>query len=71
MLTDNQSAVLAFVVAYREENQRPPTRTEIASKFGWASPNAANDVLIALHRKGYIDLKNGISRGIFVLKEAS
>jgi len=42
----------------------PPTRAEIAEAFGFKSPNAAEEHLRALQRKGAIDLVPGASRGI-------
>ena len=42
----------------------PPTRAEIAEKFGFKSANAAEEHLRALQRKGAIDLIPGASRGI-------
>jgi repressor LexA len=47
----------------------PPTRKEIAQELGFKSPNAAEDHLRALARKGVISLVPGASRGI-QLKEA-
>lgn len=66
-LTGPQAAVLAFVNRYRAIHQMPPTRVEIAAEFKWASPNAAEEVLRALERKGAIRLIRRQSRGIFVL----
>ncbi len=42
----------------------PPTRAEIAAEFGFSSPNAAEEHLRALARKGVIELTPGASRGI-------
>jgi repressor LexA len=42
----------------------PPTRAEIARTLGFKSPNAAEEHLRALQRKGVIDLIPGASRGI-------
>jgi len=42
----------------------PPTRAEIAEALGFRSPNAAEDHLRALARKGAIELLPGASRGI-------
>lgn len=54
----------------RNEIQRsgfPPTRAEIAHRFGFKSINAAEDHLKALARKGAIELIPGTSRGIRLL----
>ena len=42
----------------------PPTRAEIAAALGFKSPNAAEEHLRALERKGVIELLPGASRGI-------
>jgi repressor LexA len=42
----------------------PPTRAEIARELGFKSPNAAEEHLRALQRKGVIELVPGASRGI-------
>lgn len=66
-LTDTQAQVLRYVKRSQKERQAPPSRTEIARHFGWASANAAQDVLKALERKGYVKLSAGVARGIYVL----
>ena len=67
-LTKRQEEVLMFICQQIEDEQRPPTRQEITDHFGWASPNAAEDHLKALQRKGVIE-NTGKSRGIRVLPE--
>ena len=42
----------------------PPTRAEIARHFNFKSPNAAEDHLRTLARKGVIEMTPGASRGI-------
>jgi repressor LexA len=42
----------------------PPTRAEIAKQLGFRSPNAAEEHLRTLQRKGCIELIAGASRGI-------
>ena len=66
-LTDVQAKVLRYVKKSQAEKQSPPSRIEIARHFGWASANAAQDVLKALERKGYVRLSAGVARGIYVL----
>lgn len=71
-LTSRQSEVLSFIRDFLEETGMPPTRAEIATKLGFRSPNAAEEHLRALQRKGAIELIPGASRGIQlkdVLKE--
>jgi repressor LexA len=47
----------------------PPTRAEIAGAFGFASPNAAEDHLRALAKKGAITLEPGSARGIRLVEQ--
>jgi repressor LexA len=63
-LTDRQAEILQFIRDAVETTGLPPTRAEICSALGFASPNAAEDHLRALERKGVIELTSGIARGI-------
>ena len=47
-LTPRQQEILDFIKNTVEVLGAPPTRAEIASAFGFASPNAAEDHLKAL-----------------------
>ena len=58
-LTSRQQEVLDFIRNSFEVFSVPPTRAEIASAFGFASPNAAEEHLRALARKGAITLEPG------------
>lgn len=66
-LTARQNHVLAFIRNHIERNQVPPTRAEIARGLGFRSPNAAEEHLKALARKGAIVMVPGASRGIRVV----
>ena len=46
----------------------PPTRAEICAALGFRSPNAAEEHLRALQRKGAIEMMPGASRGIRVVE---
>lgn len=63
-LTPRQAEILAFIRRYTEAHGSPPTRAEIAAAFGFRSPNAAEQHLRALARKGAVELVAGASRGI-------
>ncbi|MCO5787495.1 repressor LexA [Pseudomonas sp. G11-1] len=63
-LTARQQQVLAFLKEYMSANGYPPTRVEIARELGFRSPNAAEEHLKALARKGAIEMIPGASRGI-------
>lgn len=63
-LTARQEEILAYIKDYLQETGYPPTRSEIAQKMGYRSPNAAEEHLRALARKGAIEIQPGTSRGI-------
>ena len=68
-LTNRQSEILELIRGYIMEEGCPPTRAEIAATLGFRSPNAAEDHLRALERKGVIELVPGASRGIRLVDE--
>jgi repressor LexA len=63
-LTSRQQQILQLIRRAIERTGAPPTRAEIAAELGFRSPNAAEEHLRALARKGVIDLVGGTSRGI-------
>ncbi|MEM8983100.1 MAG: transcriptional repressor LexA [Pseudomonadota bacterium] len=63
-LTPRQSQILELIQDFIEETGMPPTRAEIAAELGFKSPNAAEEHLRALQRKGVLELVPGTSRGI-------
>ena len=63
-LTTRQQQILDFIKDYMSDTGFPPTRSEIASEMGFKSPNAAEEHLRALARKGAIEMLPGTSRGI-------
>ncbi|NND83414.1 MAG: transcriptional repressor LexA [Gammaproteobacteria bacterium] len=69
-LTKRQQEIFDFILDCMAANGAPPTRVEIADHFGFRSPNAAEDHLKALAKKGHIELRSGTSRGIYVAEEA-
>jgi len=65
-LTARQQEVLDLIKSAIEQTGFPPTRAEIAKELGFKSPNAAEEHLKALARKGAIEMIPGASRGIRV-----
>ncbi|MBB5210572.1 transcriptional repressor LexA [Microbulbifer hydrolyticus] len=63
-LTARQAQVLELIKTYLDDTGYPPTRAEIAKQLGFRSPNAAEEHLKALARKGAIEMVAGASRGI-------
>lgn len=53
-LTGRQAEILAFIRRYMIANGAPPSLREIATEFGFESPNGAKCHLTALRKKGAI-----------------
>lgn len=68
-LTARQQQVYNLVRDHISQTGMPPTRAEIAASLGFRSPNAAEEHLKALARKGVIEIVSGASRGIRLLLE--
>ena len=69
-LTARQAQILELIQKAISRTGAPPTRAEIATELGFRSPNAAEEHLKALARKGVIDLVSGTSRGIRLRSDA-
>lgn len=65
-LTSRQAEILEFIRLHTRSSGFPPTRAEICRAMGFRSPNAAEEHLRALVRKGAIEMAPGASRGIRV-----
>lgn len=63
-LTARQAEILGLIRVSIAETGMPPTRSELANALGIESPNAVDQHLKALARKGAIELTPGIARGI-------
>lgn len=63
-LTARQEEILALIREWIATTGLPPTRAEIAERFGFSSPNAAEQHLKGLAKKGVLELVPGTSRGI-------
>ena len=70
-LTARQQEVLNLIKHSIETTGFPPTRAEIAKQLGFKSPNAAEEHLKALARKGAIEMTPGASRGIRLAEDQS
>ena len=63
-LTSKQQEILTLIRHAIENTGLPPTRAEIASAMDYSSPNAAEEHLRMLERKGAIEIVKGSARGI-------
>ncbi len=68
-LTAGQQEVFDLIRDHISQTGMPPTRAEIAQRLGFRSPNAAEEHLKALARKGVLEIVSGASRGIRLLQE--
>ncbi|MEY3669887.1 MAG: hypothetical protein RL258_1282 [Pseudomonadota bacterium] len=67
-LTARQQEILTFIAKHIEDSGFPPTRLDICAALGFKSPNAAEEHLKALARKGAISMVPGASRSIRLLQ---
>ena len=68
-LTKRQEEILDLIKTHILDFGFPPTRADIAKTLGFKSPNAAEQHLRAIEKKGFIKILSGASRGI-VLSES-
>ncbi|MHB8697695.1 MAG: transcriptional repressor LexA [Sulfuricaulis sp.] len=68
-LTKRQSEILKLIRSRIARFGYPPTRAEIRDALGFRSPNAADEHLKAMARKGAIELLPGTARGIRLKEE--
>tara|TARA_Y100001935_G_scaffold212347_1_gene182845 strand:+ start:1959 stop:2564 length:606 start_codon:yes stop_codon:yes gene_type:complete len=69
-LTKRQEEILNLIKSHILDLGFPPTRADIANSLGFKSPNAAEQHLRAIEKKGFIKILSGASRGI-VLNDSS
>ncbi len=63
-LTERQQEILDLIKDQLSSTGLPPTRADIARILGFKSPNAAEQHLRAIEKKGFIRIIAGASRGI-------
>jgi repressor LexA len=70
-LTPRQQQILDWIRSYIEQSGMPPTRADLSHAMGFKSPNAAEEHLRTLQRKGAIEMLRGASRGIRLIEAIS
>ena len=65
-LTKRQEEILNLIKSHISDFGFPPTRADIARTLGFKSPNAAEQHLRAIEKKGFISILSGASRGIIL-----
>ncbi len=68
-LTKRQQEILRMIREFIADSGFPPTRADICRAMGFNSPNAAEEHLRTLARKGAIEMLAGASRGIRLTAE--
>ena len=68
-LTKRQEEILNLIKTHILDYGFPPTRADIAKALGFKSPNAAEQHLRAIEKKGFISILSGASRGIVLNEE--
>ena len=69
-LSPKQQQILDLIREAIENTGMPPTRAEIAKAMGYSSPNAAEEHLRTLERKGAIEILKGSARGIRIKEDS-
>ena len=69
LLTARQAEILEAIRAHLAEYHRPPSHPELARILGLASTNGVFKHLLALEKKGAIELTPGVARGIRIKQE--
>jgi repressor LexA len=66
-LTKRQEEILEFIITHVEKSGFPPTISEIQKEFNFKSPNAVQDHIKAIERKGLIRRSPNKWRGLEVV----
>jgi repressor LexA len=69
-LTEQQFRIYQYLQRHIQNEGFPPTYREIAKNFKFSSVNGVRCHLMALKRKGVIDIRPNISRGIVMIRGA-
>jgi repressor LexA len=70
-LTSAQREVWLFLEERSEKGEPPPTYREICKRFGYKSPKAAFDHVVALEKKGYVMREKGFARGLRLVRKST
>ncbi|MGD1157764.1 MAG: transcriptional repressor LexA, partial [Terriglobia bacterium] len=70
-LTKPQGLVLGFLEERSKNGMPPPTYREICRRFGYRSPKAAFDHVVALEKKGYVMREKGFARGLHLVRKST
>ena len=68
-LTARQSVVYDFIVEFLGKEGMPPTVREVATALGFKSLNSVREHLRLIEKKGFVELRAGVARGIFPINK--
>ena len=68
-LSQTQARILEFIIRFKDERGYAPAMREIAENVELKSVSSVKHQLDQLEKAGYLDLKDGLARGIQVLIE--
>ncbi len=69
-LTTKQRKLLEFIINFIDKNRMAPTVRDICEHFKFASPKSAQDQLLALEKKGYIEKIPNAKRAMTLTSKA-
>lgn len=70
-LTKKQGLLLRFLEERIDKGESPPTYREICKRFGYGSPKAAFDLVVALEKKGFVKRERGFARGLHLVRQSA
>ena len=70
-LTSRQSETLEIIRRHIKIRGVPPSRAELAAEMGMSTPSGVDKHLMALARKGWVELHASVERGIQLLREGA
>lgn len=68
LLTEKQQYVYNFMKSFFLQNDQLPPMATIADHFGWASDNAAQEMIRCIEKAGWIE-RNAVNKWRFVRDE--
>ncbi|MDE2104990.1 MAG: hypothetical protein KGL39_47570 [Patescibacteria group bacterium] len=70
-LTPRQKAVCQAIRTHQQLYGRPPSLAELAAALGVRSRNSVRDHLVAIQKKGYLEITPHLSRGVRLIEPAA
>lgn len=68
-LTKKQREILNFILDFQGSHEYAPSVREIAEQLGVSSPATVHEHLRALVKKGYVNVRGGVARGLELTRQ--